>query len=228
MDLETAPSRSAQPRRRKGILRGALLRRSADLRKSWRHLVSAECLEFLGPLASDVAAFLSEPEPGRTSALPADSTWLNCEKDFWCCLSDIALAREIKRSPADERPARLLIGDLKKLSSEDRFDLLCTRYRCPLNIAAESELEVAEELLRQLMVQDRVRLEAGEEYDIDMVLLKLNLIGIHAILTRDLRYLDALNYFYELPRRSLTRMRTNPRLLAFWLCIYTQLLTPEW
>ena len=49
------------------------------------------------------------------------------------------------------------------------------------------------------------------------------------MVTRDLRYLDAVNYFYDLPRRSLIRMRSNPRLLSFWLCIYAQLLcTPEW
>jgi len=32
----------------------------------------------------------------------------------------------------------------------------------------------------------------------DDLLLKLNLIAIYASLTRDLRYLDALNYYYEL------------------------------
>jgi hypothetical protein len=98
-----------------------------------------------------------------------------------------------------------------------------------LNIGAASEFEVAEELLRQLMVPDRAKLQAGEEFDVDMVLLKVNLVGIRAMVTRDLRFLDALNYFYELPQRSLTRIRANPRLHAFWLCIYAQLLcTPEW
>jgi hypothetical protein len=78
-------------------------------------------------------------------------------------------------------------------------------------------------------VQDRSKLEAGAEFDVDMVLLKLNLVGIRAMISRDLRYLDALNYFYELPRRSLKRMRANPRLLVFWLCLYAQLLcTPDW
>jgi len=96
-------------------------------------------------------------------------------------------------------------------------------------MGVESESDVAEELLRQLMVPDRAKLEAGEEFDVDLVLLKLNLVGIRAMITRDLRFLDALNYFYELPRRSLARMRTNPRFLVFWLCIYAQLLsTPDW
>jgi hypothetical protein len=79
------------------------------------------------------------------------------------------------------------------------------------------------------MVPDRGKLEAGTEFDAEMVLLKLNLVGVRAMVTRDLRYLDALNYFYELPRRSLMRMRSNPRLHSFWMCIYAQLLsTPGW
>jgi hypothetical protein len=62
-----------------------------------------------------------------------------------------------------------------------------------------------------------------------MVLLKLNLVGIRAMIIRDLRFLDALNYFYELPKRSLTRLQASPRLLALWLCIYAQLLcAPDW
>jgi len=98
-----------------------------------------------------------------------------------------------------------------------------------LNIGTASEFDVAEELLRQLMVPDRAKLEAGEEFDVDIVLLKLNLVGIRAMITRDLRSLDALNYFYELPHRSLARMRASPRSVALWLCIYAQLLSvPDW
>src|SRR5262249_46538167 len=72
------------------------------------------------------------------------------------------------------------------------------------------------------------KLAGGAECDVDMVLLKLNLVGIRAMITRDLRMLDALNNFYELPRRLWTSRRANPRLLVFWLCIYAQLLrTPD-
>jgi len=123
----------------------------------------------------------------------------------------------------------LSLLNFNKLSSKERIAVLCDRYRCPLNIGAASESGVAEELLRQLMVPDRAKLETGDEFDADFVLLKLNLVGIRAMITRDLRFLDALNYFYELPHRSLTPMRTSPRFLAFWLCIYAQLLSaPDW
>src|SRR5260370_1327526 len=133
MALETALSRPVQLDRCEGIVREALLGRRAELRKSWRRLISSESLESMS--------------------------------------------------------------------------------------------SVAKELLRQLMVPDRAKLEAGDEFDVDMVLLKLNLVGIRAMITRDLRFLDALNYFYELPRRSLARMRTSPRFLASWLCVYAQLLS---
>jgi hypothetical protein len=154
---------------------------------------------------------------------------MNCEASFPDCHSAIALAGRIEYQPSDMPPPRLLPAEVNKLSSNDRFKALCDRYRCPLNIGLASEFEVAEEFLRQLMVQDRAKLEAGAEFDVDMVLLKLNLVGIRAMIGRDLRFLDALNYFYELPRQSLKRMRANPRFLAFWLCIYAQLLcAPDW
>jgi len=183
----------------------------------------------LGALAPEVESFLSGPDSIRNSPLPATFTWLNCDTDFWGCLHAIALARKIECRPADTSLACLSLGDLKKLSHADLFKVLCARYRCPLNIGAASELEVAEELLRQLMVTDRAKLETGAAFDVDGVLLRLNLVGIRALVTHDLRSLDALNYFYELPQRSLTRLRANSHLLASWLCIYMQLLaTPDW
>ena len=50
------------------------------------------------------------------------------------------------------------------------------------------------------MVSDRAHLEqeSSSRLDADDLLLKLNLIAINASLTHDLRYLDALNYYYEL------------------------------
>ena len=81
-----------------------------------------------------------------------------------------------------------------------RFELLTTRYLHPLNVAASSEEKVREHLLERLMVADRARIE---QHSIDLLnaddlLLRLNLIAIYASFTTDLRYLDALNYYYEL------------------------------
>jgi len=130
-DLEMAHSRPAPPDRRNTILRGALLRRLAELGKSWKHLVSAECLGSLGSLAPEVESFLSGRDSIRNSLLPVTFTWLNCDTDFWGCLHTIALARKIECRPADTSPACLSLGDLKKLSGADLFKVLCARYRCP-------------------------------------------------------------------------------------------------
>lgn len=81
-----------------------------------------------------------------------------------------------------------------------RFELLTTRYHHPLNIAAPSEDKVREHLLERLMANDRARIEQKSLHllDADDLALRLNLIAIYASLSHDLRYLDALNYYYEL------------------------------
>jgi hypothetical protein len=225
MGLEVGFSPPAQLDRRTAILGGALLRRRSELQKSWKRFISAECLESLGPIAPQVVAILSGQEEARGCALPDRFIWLSSDADFWGCLQAVALARKVECRPADAVPPRLSVGELKKLSGTDRLQALCSRYRCPLNIAAASEREIAEELLRQLMVPDRAKFEAGARFDVDLVLLALNLIGIRALASHELRSFDALNYFYELPLRSLVSMRANSRLLAFWLCIYAQLVS---
>lgn len=81
-----------------------------------------------------------------------------------------------------------------------RFELLTTRYRHPLNVAAPLEHRIREHLLERLMVADRARIEQHSLHLLnpDDLLLRLNLIAIYASFTTDLRYLDALNYYYEL------------------------------
>jgi len=229
MALETALSRPVPLDRCEGIVREALLRRRAELRRFWRRLIPLECLESLGSIAKDVESLLSGQDVNRDWRFVAAFPWTDCDASFLDSFCVIALGGKVEYRPRDTGPAPLLPLELNKLSRDERFNALCTRYRCPLNIGAASESGVAEELLRQLMVPDRAKLETGDEFDADFVLLKLNLVGVRAMITRDLRFLDALNYFYELPRRSLARMRTSPRFLVFWLCIYAQLLSaPDW
>jgi hypothetical protein len=229
MDLETVLSRPVQLDCCEGILREALLARRAELRKSWRYFISSECLASLGGLAKEVETFLSGEDAFRDWRFVGASGWMDCDASFADNLRAIALAHNLEHRPSDAASDRLCMGAFNRLQRDERMEFLYDRYRCPLNIGLPSETDVAEELLRQLMVPDRGKLQAGTEFDVDMVLLKLNLTGVRAMVTRDLRYLDALNYFYELPRRSLTRLRANPRLLAFWLCTYAQLLcAPGW
>ncbi|MEN3326625.1 MAG: hypothetical protein V7638_1432 [Acidobacteriota bacterium] len=132
----------------------------------------------------------------------APVAWFQSKGDSLSAIRALAKDEElecIEATPPDESE---FFDSLQATSRnpQRRFELLTTRYLHPLNIAAPSEHRVREHLLERLMVADRARIEqhslhllyAGD------LLLRLNLIAIYASLTTDLRYLDALNYYYEL------------------------------
>jgi hypothetical protein len=228
MGLETEASKSARPDSRQAILRAGLLQRRAELRNGWQRLITVECLQQLGSTGAKVSSFLSGKD-GFHDWRVAVFQWRDCDASLPECLISIGVGENLACRPSATVSPALTCADFKKLSTRDRVDALCVRYCCPLNIGAEGESEIAEELLRQLMVVDRPKLEAEGEFEVDDVLLKLNLAAVCARMNRDLRFLDALNYFYELPQRSLSRLQRNPHFLAAWLCIYAQLLcAPEW
>jgi hypothetical protein len=227
MDLEMGSSKSVPPDRRQGILRVGLLKRRAELRRDWQRFITPECLEQLGATSPRVSSFLSGPDAfqdWRTA-----QQWTHCHASLAECLIAIGLGETIAYHASAAEPTALSSADFRKLPGQARLQALSVRYRCPLNIGVESESGMAEELLRQLMVRDRTKLEAGIEFEAEDVLLKLNLVAVCARMKRDLRFLDALNYYYELPQLSLARLRRSPQLLAAWLCIYAQLLcASEW
>jgi len=228
MDLETARSKSARAERQT-ILHTALLERRAELRQGWRRSITAECLENLDSAAESVKSLLSAQDVFHDWTLAGSHHWMDCQAGLAECLLSIGTGQPTRCWAAVVVPTHVSFVAFKKLSSKDRVATLSLRYRCPLNIGGEGESEIAEELLRQLMVTDRVKLKTGAEFDVDDILLKLNLVAVAAPFKRDLRFLDALNCFYELPPRSLSRLRRNPRLLAAWLCLYAQLLcAPGW
>jgi hypothetical protein len=220
-------SKSVPPDRRQAILHRGLLERRAELRKDWQRFLTPECLKQLGPVSAKVSSLLSGPDAFHDWRSAQVSRWADCQASLSECLLSIGVGETIGHRPSATEAAALSCANLKKLPPQARMQALSVRYRCPLNIGVRSEADIAEELLRQLMVRDRTKLEAEVEFDADDVLLKLNLIGLCAGMKRDLRYLDALNYYYELPHRSLTRLRGNPQWLAAWLCIYAQLLSAE-
>jgi hypothetical protein len=227
MDSEAVALKPARPDSYTAILHAGLVRRRAELRKDWQRILPADCLKQLGPTAAKVTALLSGPEAFRDWRTVTAGQWTACDASLSECLMSIGLGEKIACHLSAAQPTAFGRANLKKLSGVDRVEALCVRYRCPLNIGVESE--AAEELLRQLMVTDRARLEAEAAFEVDDVLLKLNLAAVYARMRLDLRFLDALNYYYELPQRSLGRLRRNPHFLAAWLCIYAQLLcAPDW
>ena len=229
MDLKTGLSESVPPDRRRAILHAGLLQRRAELRTGWHGLLSAECLKQLGSKAAKVVSFLSGPDAFCDWQTAPALQWADCDASLQEYLIAIGVGETVACRRSAAEPIVWSCADLKRLSVKDRVEALRIRYRCPVNIGARSESLIAEELLRQLMVADRTKLEAEADFDVDDVLLKLNLTAICARIKRDMRFLDALNYFYELPRRSLVRLRQNPHFLAGWLCLYAQLLcSPGW
>jgi hypothetical protein len=229
MDSETGTLESVPLNHRQEALYVGLRQRRVQLRNGWRFLITAECLRQLGSVGKKVAACLEGQDAFRDWLTPSVVPWVDCDGSLFDSLVSIGVGEEIPCRPAVVLPAPLDCSDLKRLSGSDRVNALSSRYRYPLNIGTPGESEIAEELLRQLMVADRVKLEKARDFDADDVLLKLNLVGIYAGMKRDLRFLDALNYVYELPHRPLARFARNPQLLAGWLCIYARLLcSPGW
>ncbi|HUQ33765.1 MAG TPA: hypothetical protein VM095_16710 [Pyrinomonadaceae bacterium] len=111
--------------------------------------------------------------------------------------------------------------------SEQRVRLLMYRYSCPLNFTLPEEAEVRELLLRRLMTRDRSLVEKGatQAVNADELLLMLNLVAVHALREPDLRFLDALNYYYELlPVRWYENAHEQGVLLASYFALYAHAL----
>lgn len=132
----------------------------------------------------------------------APKAWFANRSDSLTAIRALAADEQIdcvEAAPLDESD---FFNDLQASVREPqrRFELLTTRYRHPLNIAASSEERVREHLLERLMVADRSHIEKGllHQLNADDLLLRLNLVAICSSFTHDLRYLDALNYYYEL------------------------------
>ena len=133
---------------------------------------------------------------------PPPKTWFEGTGDSLIAIRALAAGEQIKcieTTPPDESS---FYNDLQASIREPqrRFELLTSRYLHPLNIAAPSEDRIREHLLERLMVADRSRIEQNSLHLLhaDDLLLRLNLIAIYASFSADLRYLDALNYYYEL------------------------------
>ena len=146
---------------------------------------------------------ISQPVDGREfRKWIAPETWFESKSDSLTAIRALAADEAVECvgiAPPEESG---FFDDLQASVREPqrRFELLTTRYLHPLNVAAPSEHRIREHLLERLMVADRSRIEQHSLHllDADDLLLRLNLIAINASLTSDLRYLDALNYFYEL------------------------------
>ena len=110
--------------------------------------------------------------------------------------------------------------------SEKRFRLLAERFSWPPNFSLSTETEIREHVLMRLMAHDRARIEERSiaSVDADDLLLKLNLVAVHSLESDDLRFLDALNYYYELLPTDWVPRARHVSLLVSFLGLYVRAL----
>lgn len=144
---------------------------------------------------------ITAPEGQQFRKWTAPETWFESKCDSLTAIRALAADEQVDCIEAAPPEELGFFDDLLASIREPqrRFDLLTTRYLHPLNVAASSEHRVREHLIERLMVPDRSRIEQHSLHllNADDLLLRLNLIAIYASFTTDLRYLDALNYYYE-------------------------------
>ena len=186
---------------RQEIIGKALRQRYAEVCKSASKPapdIFGEMTDFVSGLRKQLVAALHD-QHFKQWAPP--KTWFGSSCESLTAIRLLATDGEIECIDV-EPPDSSFFNDLhaSSRSPQQRFQLLTMRYLHPLNIAAPSEDRVREHLLERLMVSDRSRIEqsAFDLLDADDLFLRLNLIAINASVSHDLRYLDALNYYYEL------------------------------
>ena len=164
----------------------------------------------------------------RLQSFSAPSQWSAAGTDCLTSLRVLALhgadANSVEPYPAPEKfldQLQAKIGGRATL-----FDLLADRYAWPLNFSFADEDSIREFLLMRLMVADRRRIEnaSAAAVDADELMLKLNLLAVHSCTTSDLRFLDALNYYYELLPATLFPESQNAWLMVSWLALYARAL----
>ena len=147
---------------------------------------------------AEISKTVSQP----FSKWSAPAAWFESRGDSLSAIRALAADEQVEciETPPPDDPGFFDNLQASVREPQRRFELLTTRYLHPLNVAAASEHRVREHLLERLMVADRARIEQHSLHLLyrDDLLLRVNLIAIYASFTTDLRYLDALNYYYEL------------------------------
>ena len=169
--------------------------------------------------------------PHRASGLTpfsAPAEWVAADTDCLTSLRVLSL-HGTKTMPHAAHPSPDEFVDELKVKSAARaplFSLLTERYAWPLNFSFKADDEVREYLLMRLMTADRARIEnnSASGVNTDDLLLKLNLISIHAATATDLRFLDALNYYYELLPVNWHSESPQGWLLISWFALYARAL----
>jgi hypothetical protein len=147
--------------------------------------------------------------------------------EFSPALFGIALGDEMSPVSEDHPPVEPFIELLTAAVSipKQRIKLLMERYSYPLNFTLPEEDVVREYVLTRVMSHYRSLIEKGSVQAIngDDLMVMLNLVAVHATRSPDLRFLDALNYYYELlPTNWFSRAQQQAVLLASYFALYAR------
>ena len=170
-------------------------------------------------------------QPDRVSSLtpfsrPAE--WVSADTDCLTSLRVLSLHGPKTMPRAPHPPPGEFLNQLKVKTAARKpvFSLLAERYAWPLNFSFRAEDDNREYLLMRLMTADRARIEnnSAGAVNTEDLLLKLNLISVHASTATDLRFLDALNYYYELLATTEFPESQYAWLLISWFALYARAL----
>ena len=213
------------------LISNALTERLRNLRAVVTQLVPADFGE-MSTFVSGVQRLVADSPAGEVAnSFQKPTEWLASDSDCLGSLRNLALGESIEFRPGEQPQTESFLRELRsKLNDSDRrFQLLAQRYSCPVNFAMATENEAREFVLERLMVQDRRRVEK-DSIDVagtDDLLLRLNLIAVYAGLTSDLRFLDALNYYYELIPSNWRPHAQRDWLMVSYFALYARALTAK-
>jgi hypothetical protein len=173
-------------------------------------------------------AQLGEPVGGKRQ----HNSWAQSQPphlmEFQPALFSLALDEPLQLASADHPPVEPFMEQLTAASRpKHRVELLMERYSYPLNFTLPEEDPVREYVLTRVMSRHRSLIEKGsfEAADGDELMVMLNLIAVHATRAPDLRFLDALNYYYELlPTSWFVRVQLQGVLFASYFALYARAL----
>ena len=211
------------------LISQAVARRLAEVRDRASRLDSHAFGEMSGFVTSVKEVLGAEPHGiSKLTRFSKPESWTSADTDCLTALKVISL-EDPKGLQSEPHPGHHEFFDQLKMKSAARepvFGMLAERYAWPLNFSLDAEDEVREYVLMRLMTTCRTRIEdeSVAAVNTDDLLLKLNLIGVHASVTTDLRFLDALNYYYELLPATMFPESQHAWLRVSWYALYARAL----
>ena len=211
------------------LISNALTERLRELRAVVAQLEPADFRE-MSTFVSNVQQLIAEAADGELpNGLNEPTEWMKSDSDCLSSLRKLALGESIQFHGGEQPQTASVLRELRSKPNESdrRFQLLAQRYACPVNFALATENEAREFVLERLMVQDRKRVEKDsiDVAGIDDLLLRLNLIAVYAALNSDLRFLDALNYYFELIPSNWRPHAQHDWLMVSYFALYARALT---